>query len=68
MVRCSFISGFIITFAEPDIKLLANQVMGEGASSFFFIGVVSLGVGIFLMFAVMKIIFRIRLSVILTIA
>ena len=68
MVLCSFIIGFIITFAEPDLKVLANQVMGEGASSFFFIGVVSLGVGIFLMFAVMKIIFRIRLSVILTIA
>ena len=68
MVLCSFIIGFIITFAEPDLKVLADQVMGEGASSFFFIGVVSLGVGIFLMFAVMKIIFRIRLSIILSIA
>lgn len=68
MVLCSFIIGFIITFAEPDLKVLANQVMGEGSTSFLFIGIVSLGVGIFLMFAVMKIIFKIRLSVILAIA
>ena len=67
MVLCSFVIGFIITFAEPDLMVLANQVMGEGASSYFFIAVVSLGVGIFLMLAIMKIVFKLRLSVILTI-
>ncbi len=66
MILCSFIIGFIITFAEPDLMVLANQVMGE-ASSMFFIAVVSLGVGIFLMLAICKIIFKIRLSIILSV-
>ena len=66
----SFIIGIIVTVAEPDLKMLSDQV-GALKPEWGFIGdylliiVVALGVGIFLMLAMLRIVFRIRLSILL---
>ena len=67
MTICSFAIGFIITFAEPDLMVLAEQVsdFAKIDLTWIFISTVSLGVGLFLMFAIFKLVFKWRLSVIL---
>lgn len=69
MLICTAFIGFIITFAEPDLAILAGQIadMGILSSEFLFISVVSIGVGLFLLFAILKVVFRLRLSTILAI-
>ena len=59
MIACSFVIGFMITFAEPDLMVLANQVAEYSSLNnvWIFISTVSLGVGIFLMFAILKLVF-----------
>ena len=52
--------GSIITIAEPDLRILANQI--NAIPSVITIGAVSLGVGIFLVIAFLRIIFKINLS------
>lgn len=61
----SFVIGVIITVSEPDLVILADQV--SGVPNLVLILTVSLGVGIFLVIAVMHIILKIRLSVLLMI-
>lgn len=65
----SFVIGFMITFAEPDLMVLANQVAGVSSLTniWIFIATVSLGVGIFMILAVLKIFFRLKLSIILAV-
>ncbi len=69
MLVVGFIIGFIITFAEPDLMVLANQVaqVSSLSSTWFFIATVSLGVGLFLLLAILKIVFRWKLSVIMSV-
>ena len=69
MLICSAFIGFIITFAEPDLAVLAKQIadMGIYSQQYMFIAVVSIGVGIFLVVAILKVVFRIKLSIILAI-
>lgn len=59
----SFVIGIIVTVAEPDLQILAQQV--TAVDSYLFIAVVAVGVGIFLMFAMLRIVLKIRLSVLL---
>jgi hypothetical protein len=59
----SFVMGLIITIAEPDLQVLARQV--PSIPSFDLILTVAVGVGIFLVLAVLRILLRIRLSVLL---
>ncbi|MCD8206082.1 MAG: DUF1538 domain-containing protein [Clostridia bacterium] len=59
----SFVIGIIVTMAEPDLNILAGYV--TEISSGILILTVSIGVGIFLMFAMLRIVFKISLSVIL---
>ena len=61
----SFIIGFIITIAEPDLRVLASQV--PSISSNILINSVGLGVGIFLLFATLRMLFQLNFSVILAI-
>lgn len=68
----SFIIGIIVTVAEPDLKILAQQVgalkpewKGTFLENYLLIIVVAVGVGIFLMLAMLRIVFRIPLSYIL---
>ncbi len=53
LVAVCFVLGFFITVAEPDLTVLANQVGSKMIILF-----VALGVGIFLVLAILKIIFK----------
>ncbi|MDE7464092.1 MAG: DUF1538 domain-containing protein [Clostridiales bacterium] len=59
-----FIMGVLITIAEPDLSVLAEQV-GDAINNIALIATVGVGVGIFLVIAVLKIILRKDLSTIL---
>ena len=65
MAFISFIIGILVTVSEPDLVILANQV--SGVDNTLLILTVSLGVGLFLMIAVLRIVFKINLSVILAV-
>ncbi len=59
----SFIIGILVTISEPDLQLLAEQV--SGLDNMILILTVSIGVGIFLMIAVMRIVFNWNLTIIM---
>ena len=59
----SFVMGAIITIAEPDLQVLANQV--ASIPNQVLIWTVAVGVGLFLVVAVLRIIFHISLSMML---
>ncbi len=61
----SFVLGVIITVAEPDLQVLAEQV--PSIPNMTLILTVGVGVGIFLSLAVLRIIFKISLSTLLMI-
>jgi hypothetical protein len=61
----SFIMGLIITIAEPDLQVLARQVPSVPNMTLIF--TVAVGVGLFLVIAVLRILLKIRLSVLLII-
>jgi hypothetical protein len=61
----SFIMGLVITIAEPDLQVLARQVPSVPGTTL--ILTVAVGVGIFLVLAVLRILLRIRLSILLLI-
>lgn len=60
IIFVSFIIGFFITIAEPDLLVLANQVPSIPGVTL--IGTVAIGVGLFLVVAILRIIFKIRLA------
>lgn len=59
----SLLLGILITMAEPDLSVLANQV--EGVPNIVLILTVSVGVGIFLVVALLRVLFQWKLSYIL---
>jgi hypothetical protein len=61
----SFVMGLIITIAEPDLQVLAAQT--PSVNSLALILTVAVGVGLFLALAIARILFRIRLSILLLI-
>lgn len=61
----SFVLGALVTFAEPDLKVLAETVP---VNTTVFTLVVSVGVGLFLSIGVLRILFKVKLNVILTIS
>ena len=61
LLSICFVLGMLITIAEPDLQVLANQVSAV-MSGTLLIYAVGLGVGGFLVFAVLKIVFRKSLS------
>lgn len=56
----SFIIGILVTISEPDLIILAEQV--DGLQNEILIYTVSLGVGIFLLIAVLRIVFNFSLT------
>lgn len=58
-----FVMGVIITIAEPDLQVLAEQV--PSIPNRILIMTVAVGVGIFLMLAILRILFQIKLSTML---
>lgn len=59
----SFLVGIIITISEPDLQILANQI--PTIPNAVLIGTVSVGVGFFLVVALLRIFFKVRLAYIL---
>ena len=60
-----FIMGLFITIAEPDLSVLAEQVSSFINSTLLKI-TIGVGVGLFLVFGIFKIVFRVSLSKMLT--
>ena len=65
LLVASFMLGMLITIAEPDLQVLANQVSSV-MNGTVLVYAVGLGVGTFLMVAVARIVFRRRLASLLT--
>ena len=63
IVFVSFLLGVIITISEPDLQVLANQVPNIPNAAL--IGTVALGVGIFSVIAMLRILFGISLNILL---
>lgn len=64
VILLGFVVGFVVTAAEPDVRVLAlqvNLVSGGAISKYLLIYTVALGVAIFLALAMMRIIFDIPL-------
>lgn len=61
----SFAVGVVITIAEPDLQVLATQV--SSIPNNVLILTVAVGVGLFLAFSILRILFRIQLSTLLII-
>ena len=55
-----FIFGFIVTIAEPDLQVTTKQV--PSIPNFIFLSGIAAGVGIFLVAALLRVLFRIKLS------
>lgn len=63
LIAVCFVMGAIITIAEPDLQVLANQV--PSIPNDVLIRTVAVGVGLFLVAAVLRILFQISLSALL---
>ena len=64
LLTVSFVMGLLITIAEPDLSVLADQVSAVMDSTLL-IATVGVGVGLFLLLAVIKIVFHSDLTTIL---
>ena len=64
LLAVSFIVGLLVTIAEPDLSVLASQV-SEIMSGELLIVVVGLGVATFLLLAIVKMVFKVKLSTLL---
>lgn len=67
MLILSFVLGFIVTIAEPDLMVLAEQVPGI-SSKWIILITVSLGTGLFLLLSTIRTIFRMSIKKILIIS
>ncbi len=61
LLAVCFVLGMLITIAEPDLQVLANQVSSV-MNGKLLVYVVGFGVGAFLVFAILRIVFKQRLS------
>lgn len=60
IVAASFILGVIITIAEPDLTVLATQI--PSIPNAVLIGAVAVGVGVFLVISILRVVFQINLK------
>lgn len=65
LISVCFVMGVLITIAEPDLSVLADQVQEVMGGKWLLIVIVGVGVGLFLLLAVLKIIFKKDLSALL---
>lgn len=63
VILITFIMGFVITISEPDLQVLAQQV--PSIPNLTLIIAVAIGVAVFLVFAVLRMLFGIQLSYLL---
>lgn len=70
LLAASFLIGFIVTVAEPDVQVLANQVLSiaSGVSKWGLILMIASGVGIFVSLGILRTVLSIPLNIILTIS
>ena len=61
LLSVCFVLGMLITIAEPDLQVLAKQVASV-MNGTVLIYVVGIGVGLFLIFAILRVVFKKRLS------
>ena len=64
LISVCFLMGVLITVAEPDLSVLAGQVKAV-MNDIVLIVTVGVGVGIFFVLSVLKIVFRLNLSILL---
>lgn len=70
IVVFGFILGFLVTIAEPDLQILAGQVSGVTSgmiSKLSILTAVSIGVGVLLVVGLLRVLYNISLSKLLTI-
>lgn len=67
MTIISLLVGFLITVAEPDLKVLSTQFPGLSSPMVLTL-IVAAGSGIFLTLAVLRVMFKVKLNIILGIA
>ena len=67
MIVLSFILGFIVTIAEPDLMVLAEQVPGI-SSKWIILITVSCGTGVFLILSTIRTLFRLSIRTMLMIS
>ena len=60
VVSIGFLIGVIVTVSEPDLQVLAEQV--PGVPNALLVGAVAVGVGVFLVIALLRILFRVPLN------
>ena len=60
VVATTFIIGVLVTIAEPDLKVTASQI---GVDEVLLIAIISIGVGLFVVFGVLRIIFNKNLNI-----
>lgn len=68
LIVVAAVLGFVVTVAEPDVRVLANQVdnvAGDVVPRNVFIYAIALGVGIFVGLAMIRVVFRIPIAIIL---
>lgn len=65
LLSVCFVMGLLITVAEPDLSVLASQVSSVISPPMLLILTVGLGVGLFLVISVAKIVFHLNLSALL---
>lgn len=61
-----FLLGFVITIAEPDLAVLASQILGMNKLAFMLF--VALGSGVFVLIAILRIIFQFSMKKLLAIS
>lgn len=66
MMIVGFFLGVVITIAEPDLMVLAEQVVS--INTWLFIAVVGIGVGLFMMLAMLRTVLKIPLNIILAVS
>jgi len=66
LIAIAFIIGFLVTVAEPDLWVLAEQF--PAINSLILIGSVAFGVGLFLVIALLRIVFKVKMSTLLIIS
>ena len=64
----AFVIGFAITVAEPDVQVLANQVLSIAPklNKVMLLGMIAVGVGVFLVVAMLRVVMKLSLPLLLT--
>ncbi|MBD5417413.1 MAG: DUF1538 domain-containing protein [Desulfovibrio sp.] len=67
LLGAGFVIGFFITVAEPDVHVLAQQVsaVDPGISHLVLVGMIAVGVGLFVAVALARIVFQVSLRLLL---